>query len=293
MHFRPGVTRPALSSLDKVMWPAVGFSKGQMLDYYERIAPVLVPHLLRRPLTLGRFPNGVEAPGFAQTECRGKPEWMETAVLRLRDGRVRRFCLVDGVDSLLWVANLSAVELHVFLGLAGSLAEPTAVLFDLDPEPPAGLLDACRVAVLVREWLAAAGLSAVVKTTGGSGLHVLVPLNSPHTYSETRDFARRVASELAATDDRIAPSAGRRALRRGTVLIDWAQNNERRSMVAPYSLRASVAPSVSAPVTWEEVEAGVEAWLGPDEVLERVDRLGDPFEAALSLVQRVPPASTA
>lgn len=282
------MTRPALSSLDKVMWPAVGFTKGRMLDYYERVAPVLMPHLRGRPLTLGRFPGGVEARGFAQTECRGKPDWMETAAVRLRDGTVRRFCLVDGVDALLWVANLSTIELHVFLGVAGRLGQPTAVLFDLDPEPPAGITDACRVALALRERLVARGLRSVVKATGGSGLHVLVPLNCGCTYDQTRAFARSVAVELAAADRRIAASAARRASRQGAVLIDWAQNNERRSMVAPYSLRASVVPLVSAPVTWAEVEAGREMWFGPDEVLERVQRLGDLFAAALRLVQRLP-----
>jgi bifunctional non-homologous end joining protein LigD len=271
------------------MWPAVGFTKGRMLDYYERVAPVLVPHLRRRPLTLGRFPGGVEAPGFAQTECRGRPEWMETVALRLRDGTVRRFCLVEGVDALLWVANLSTIELHVFLGTADRLGEPTAVLFDLDPEPPAGMTDACRVALALRERLVAEGLTSVVKTTGGSGLHVLVPLNGSCSYDHTRAFARLVASELAAADRRIVASAARRTSRQGTVLIDWAQNNERRSMVAPYSLRANVVPLVSAPLLWSEVEAGGQMWFGPDEVLARVERLGDPFADALTLVQRLPP----
>jgi bifunctional non-homologous end joining protein LigD len=177
----------------------------------------------------------------------------------------------------------------VFLGTADRLGEPTAVLFDLDPEPPAGMADACRVALALRERLVAEGLTSVVKTTGGSGLHVLVPLNGSCSYDRTRAFARSVASELAAADRRIVASAARRTSRQGTVLIDWAQNNERRSMVAPYSLRANVVPLVSASLVWSEVEAGGQMGFGPDEVLARVERLGDPFADALTLVQRLPP----
>lgn len=281
------------SSLDKVMWPAIGFTKRQMLDYYARVAPVLLAHVADRPLTLGRFPDGVDGRGFAQIECRGRPTWMETAPVRLRDGRLRNFCLARDVRSLLWIANLGTIELHVFLGVGRALEQPSAVLFDLDPEPPAGLADACRVALLVRDRLTAWGLRAVAKTTGASGLHLLVPLNSPHTYAQTRTFARGIAQSLARDEHGVAASAGRRDQRTGTVLVDWAQNSERRSMIAPYSLRANVLPLVSAPVSWEEVAAGGESLrFGPAEALERVERLGDLFEPALRSVQRLPVAST-
>jgi bifunctional non-homologous end joining protein LigD len=277
------------SSLEKVLWPAIGFTKGDMLDYYARVAPVLLAHVSDRPLTLGRFPEGVDGPGFAQIECRGRPPWMETARIQLRDGRVRNFCLARDQRSLLWIANLGTIELHVFLGLGGALEQPGAVLFDLDPEPPAGLVDACRVAMLVRERLARWGLTAVAKTTGGSGLHVLVPLNSPHTYAQTRAFAREFARSLARDERGVVASAGRRDRRAGTVLVDWAQNSERRSMVAPYSLRANVLPLVSAPVSWDEVSAGGESlWFGPAEALERIERLGDLFQPALREVQTLP-----
>jgi bifunctional non-homologous end joining protein LigD len=279
---------PAVTHPDKMLWPLVGFTKGQLLHYYERIALVITPHLRDRPLTLGRFPDGIESRGFAQLECRGRPEWVRTAAVQLRDGRVRRMCLVDGLESLLWVANLNTIELHVFLGTASSLSQPTGVLFDLDPEPPAGFADASRVALALRERLSALGLAAIVKTTGGSGLHVLVPLNSPHSYAQTRAFARRVAADLAASDERIASRAARRSTRRGQVLVDWAQNNERRTLVAPYSLRAADVPLVSAPVLWSELEAGEQLWFGPGEVLERVERMGDLFAPALNVEQRLP-----
>jgi bifunctional non-homologous end joining protein LigD len=282
---RPGLE---LTSRDKIMWPSTGFTKGDLLGYYERVAPVLLPHLAGRPLTLGRFPSGIEKRGFAQTECRGSPEWVQTAPIRLRDGRIRNFCLARDAASLLWIANLGTVELHTFLAVAGALDQPTAVLFDLDPEPPAGLADACRVALVLRERLGARGLAAVVKTTGGAGLHVVVPLNRPHSYARTRDFARRLAHELAEDDEQIVASATRRDRREGTVLIDWAQNSERRSVVAPYSLRASYVPLVSTPVAWDEVESGNEGLLfGPSEVLDRVARLGDLFGPAAHAVQTI------
>jgi bifunctional non-homologous end joining protein LigD len=277
-----------LSSLEKVLWPATGFTKGQMLDYYRAVAPTLLPHLVDRPLTLGRFPDGLAGQGFAQLECRGSPEWMTTAAIRLRDGRLRNFCLARDLDSLLWIANLGTIELHIFLGRASTLEQPTAVLFDLDPEPPAQTADARRAALLLRDWLRARDLTAVVKTTGGIGLHVLVPLNCRHTYSQTRSFARQGARELASEHDWIVDSAAHRDLRSGTVLIDWAQNSERRSMVAPYSLRATDVPSVSTPVDWEEVERdGTSLRFDPTEAIDRIARFGDEFGPALTLVQRV------
>jgi bifunctional non-homologous end joining protein LigD len=280
--------RLELTSREKVMWPSTGFTKGDLLDYYASMAVVMLPHLAGRALTLGRFPDGVEQRGFAQTECRGRPEWMATAPIRLRDGRIRNFCLAHDPESLLWIANLGTVELHTFLAPADALDQPRAVLFDLDPEPPAGLPDACRVALLLRERLGAEGLTAVVKTTGGTGLHVIVPLNHPHAYASTREFARRLADELARRDEQIVASATRRERREGTVLIDWAQNSERRSFVVPYSLRASYVPLVSTPIAWQEVEHGTETLVfGPSEVRKRVARLGDLFEPALRVVQRL------
>jgi bifunctional non-homologous end joining protein LigD len=210
------------------------------------------------------------------------------APIRLRDGRIRNFCLARDLASLLWIANLGTIELHTFLGAAHTLDQPTAVVFDLDPEPPAGTEDAARVALRLRHWLAARDLIGVVKTTGGSGLHVLVPLNAPHSYAQTRDFARKAARELAGEDQQVTASMMQRARRTGTVLVDWAQNSERRTIVAPYSLRASELPSVSTPVTWAEVERSrATLRFGAREVLARLDRIGDLFEPALSAVQSI------
>jgi bifunctional non-homologous end joining protein LigD len=280
--------RLRFTNVDRILWPSTGFTKGQLLDYHARVSRVLLPHLVDRPLTLGRFPAGVHAPGFAQTECRGRPRWLQSAAIPLRDGRVRNFCLAQDLSSLLWIANQGTVELHTFLAAGQSLDRPSAVLFDLDPEPPAGFGDAAMVALLLRDWLTNRGLISVLKTTGGLGLHVLVPLNSPHNYDQTREFARTAARELAANHRQVVASAANRDRRAGTVLIDWAQNGERRTMVAPYSLRAADVPLVSTPVSWREIEqASGSLRFAPHETLARVEHMGDLFEPALTAVQNI------
>jgi bifunctional non-homologous end joining protein LigD len=289
VHVRADLIPPELrlTSLDRVLWPNRAFTKGDLLEYYARVAPALLPHLAGRPLTLGRFPSGVHGRGFAQLECRGSPPWVQTAPIALRDGRVRNLCLAQDLPSLLWIANQGTIELHVFLSALPELDQPKAVLFDLDPEPPATAADAARVALTLRDRLATQGLSSLVKTTGGLGLHVLVPLNQAHAYDQTRAFARAIARELAERDpQRIASSAAGRRQRAGRVLIDWAQNNARRTLIAPYSLRAAEEPLVSTPIAWEEVERG-RLRFGPAEVLERIERLGELWSQALHLEQRL------
>jgi bifunctional non-homologous end joining protein LigD len=282
--------RPALTSLDRVMWPAAGVTKGEMLEYYEAVAPVLLPHVAGRPLTLGRFPAGVDGPGFAQTECRGRPDWLRTEPVRLRSGEVRRQCVVDGVDALLWVANLGSIELHAFPSRGADLDEPAYVVFDLDPGTGTGLAECCRVALLVRDALAEAGLRSFAKTSGGLGLHVEVPLAPGHDFDATRVFARQLAAGIAADEPALVTDRRDRAARSGRVLIDWMPNAPRALMVVPYSLRATDVPRVSAPVAWEEIERGDPARLkfGPTEVLERTRRLGDPHRPVLELSQRLP-----
>lgn len=282
---------PPLSSLDKVLWPEAAFTKGQMVDYYRRVAPVLLPHLAGRPLVLGRFPAGVEARGFAQTECRGAPAWLRTVPVRLRDGTVRRLCVVEDLRSLLWVANQNAIELHPLPVHADRPDRPVAVVLDLDPAPPAGLLECCEVALRLRELLAAQGLDAVVKGSGSVGLHVYVPLDGRATFGEAKAFARELAARLAAELPERVTDEQRGAARAGRVLVDWLQNDPMRSTVAPYSLRSTLWPTVSTPLRWEELAAALEerrpellVFL-PDDVLERADRIDDPFRPALELEQ--------
>ena len=286
--------RLTLTSLDKVLWPASGFTKGHMLAYYASVADALLPHIAGRPVTLGRFPEGVERPGFAGTECRGRPDWLRTRPLPLRSGEVRNFCLLDDAASLLWAVNLGSVELHPYLGAGAEGNDAVVAVFDLDPAPGASLLDAARMALHIRSLLAAVGLAAFAKTSGASGLHVVVPLGEPHPYEEVSAFAAGIAGALEAEHPGEVSQAARRAGRAGRVLVDWRQNHPRRSTIAPYSLRSTPRPLVSAPVDWPEIEDAVAAGapealvFPPATVLDRAERLGDLHAPVLTRRQRLP-----
>lgn len=276
-----------LTNLDRVLWPQTGFTKGHLIDYYLAVAPVLLPHLKQRPLTLGRWPQGVEGPGFAQTECRGRPDWLRTVALRLRTGEVRNYCLVEDAPSLAWVANLGAIELHTYQFRAAHPDRPIVLVLDLDPGPEAGLGDACRVALLLRALLDRDGMRAAVKTSGGLGLHVSAPLHRAQPGARTRELARGLAATLAEQRPELVTADQRPAERRGRVLVDWLQSEPRRSTVAPYSLRAADVPRVSTPLDWGEVEAAAEDGdaaalrFGPADVLRRVQQHGDLFAPVL------------
>jgi bifunctional non-homologous end joining protein LigD len=262
------------TNLDRVYWPAGGYTKADLVRWYRALAPALLPHLRDRPLTLWRFPSGVEGRGFWQNECRGAPDFV-----RVEEVRGQRFCVVESVEALDWVANLGTIELHPF---AWRFAEPEradAVVFDLDPGPPAGLAECCEVALLLRERV---GAGASAKTSGASGLHVYVPTRE--SFAGTKARARRVAEELAAERPDLVVARQSRSERRGRVLVDWLQNDATRSTVAPYSLRALTWPTVSTPVTWDEVETRDPARLvfTPDDVLARLDRVGDLFAPILA-----------
>ena len=267
------MSRVQLTSLDKLLFPKAGFTKADLIDYYRTVAHALIPHIAGRPMTLGRFPNGVEERGFAQTECRGAPEWMHTHEIELRSGERRRYCLLDGEDALVWAANLGTIELHPYPWRASRAELPDALLLDLDPGDGAGLRECCEVALLAREEL---NRPAAVKTSGGGGLHIAAPLEREHTFEETKRLARDLAEQLAQRHPRLVTAGSQRAARAGRVLIDWAQNDARRSTVAPYSLRAADYPLVSTPITWDEVAGDPDAlWFEARVVLERVERLGD------------------
>jgi bifunctional non-homologous end joining protein LigD len=283
-----------LSHLDRVLWPSTGFTKAAMLDYYVRVAPALLPHLRRRPITMWRYPEGVEAKGWWQNECRGAPAWVPVYEYDGTDGRHHRHCVVDNVATLLWVANQGTVELHPFLFRAERPEAAPVVVFDLDPGEPATLADACDVGLRVRQLLEEAGLRAFAKSSGSKGLHVYVPLNEPHTFDETKAFARTFAAILARERDDVVDRQAR-SIRRGKVLLDWLQNDAFRSTVAPYSLRATPTPTVSMPVPWDDVERAAGGDVsrllpGPEEALGRLDREGDAFAEVLTLRQRLPGA---
>ncbi|HWH43392.1 MAG TPA: DNA ligase D [Thermoleophilaceae bacterium] len=285
-----------LTNLDKVLYPASGFTKGEMIDYYRAIAPVLVPHLSGRPLTLKRYPDGVEAEHFYEKRCpKHRPDWMKTVeVPSDRSGGPIDFCVVDSPEALLWTAQLASIELHPSLSRGRNLRAPSAVAFDLDPGAPADIVDCCQVAVWLRGMFGQLGLEAFPKTSGQKGLQVYVPLNGRVHYGRTKDFAHEAAKALAAQfPDRVV-SQMKKDLRKGKVFVDWSQNDFHKTTISVYSLRATPEPRVSTPVTWDEVEGALASGraeylaFGPAEVLERVERHGDLFAPVLSLEQKLP-----
>jgi bifunctional non-homologous end joining protein LigD len=282
-----------LTSLDRVLYPEAGFTKAQALDYYARIAPVLLPHLRGRPMTLKRYPNGVTGPHFYDKHCTGAPPWVEVApVWSERRGEDIRFCRLEDTASVLWSVNRGNLEMHPLLSVAPDHETPTALVLDLDPGAPAGPLEAAEIALLAREMLRGVGLESWVKASGGSGVQVYVPLNSPVGFGDTKAFARNVAEVLAARlPDRVVARADKRA-RAGRVFVDWGQNDRHKSTVAAYSLRAKHPfPTVSAPLEWEELAAAVAARDAaallprPEAVLARVATRGDTFAPVLTLRQ--------
>lgn len=279
------------SNPEKLLWPEAGFTKADLAAYYGSVADAILPHVSGRPVTLRRFPDGVDGWGWYQTNCRSAPEWLETAVVRGRGGAVFRMCLLETPAALAWAANMAAIELHPLLARDPELDRPTAVVFDLDPGPPADILDCCELALILHERLAELGLESFAKTTGSVGLHVYVPLNTTATYTETRRFARALAESLA--DPRVV-TVQRRSARIGKVLVDWMQNDAMRSTVAPYSPRAVPWPTVSTPVTWPEVAGALVRGRAElltfttKTVVERLARHGDLFRPVLELEQRLP-----
>ncbi len=288
--------RLSLSNLDKVLYPAAGFTKGQVIDYYTRAWPVLEPHLRGRALTLKRYPNGVDGKFFYEKECPShRPEWVRTeAVWSRHNGRHVNFCVADDLPTLVWAANLADLELHTSLAVVPDVAAPTMMVFDLDPGEPAAVLECARVGRWLKELFDQLGLESFVKTSGSKGLQLYVPLNTPTSYAETKPFARAIAELLEGQHPELVVSSMKKELRSGKVLIDWSQNDEHKTTVCVYSLRAREQPTVSAPVTWEEIEAALETRdpgalvITSADVLERATAQGDLFASVAALEQRLP-----
>jgi bifunctional non-homologous end joining protein LigD len=285
-----GGRRLQIRNLDRVVFPRTGTTKGEVLDYYVRVADAMLPHLRDRLLHMHRYPEGVEGPRFWQKGCpEHRPEWVPTAPVWSRDkGDAIEYCVVQELATLLWAVNIGSIELHTSLHRRDDLHRPTAIAFDLDPGPGAGLLECAEVALRVRALLGELDLGAWPKTSGGKGLQVYVPLDGEATYTETKPVARTVAEILEAqTPDRVV-SRMARSLRTGKVLVDWRQNTEHKSMVCPYSVRAKERPTVSTPLRWSEVEAAVDrADAGAlvfemGTVLERLAAHGDLFAPVLT-----------
>ena len=286
----------SLSNLDKVLYPAAAFTKGHVIDYYMRIAPYVLPHLQGRALTLKRYPNGVEAQYFYEKNAPShRPDWVKTATIPIRtDGRTIDFVLADDLPTLVWLANLADLELHTSLAKASDPRAPTILAFDLDPGPPATIVECAHVALRLREVFAHLGLEGFPKTSGSKGMQVYVPLNVPTGYSETKRFSQAIAQLLERRHPELVVSEMRKDRRAGKVFVDWSQNDEHKTTVAAYSLRAKEQPTVSTPLRWEEVEAVTESE-DPDElvftsadVLERVAADGDLFAPVEELRQELP-----
>jgi bifunctional non-homologous end joining protein LigD len=285
-----------LSNLDKVLYPEAHFTKAEVIDYYTRIAPVLLPHLKGRPLTLKRYPNGVDAPFFFEKQAPShRPSWIKTVpIYSDSNDRDIDYVVIDGVASLVWVANLADLELHTTMALAKTPQKPTMVVFDLDPGAPADLHQCCIVGMRLRELFERNGVESFAKVSGSKGLQVYVPLNTPATYDVTTPFARDVAVLLEKEDPALVVSKQKKELRVGKVLVDWSQNVDSKTTVCVYSLRAKARPTVSMPVTWDEVETcaatGDKDAITFDAAaaLHRVNDVGDLFAPVLTVKQKLP-----
>ena len=286
----------SLSNVDKVMYPAVRFTKGQVIDYYARIGPTVLPHLRDRPLTLKRYPDGVDGQFFYEKQSPShRPAWVQTAALWSRHNeRTIEYTLAQDLPTLVWLANLADLELHTSLSLAADVERPRMLVFDLDPGAPAAILECAQVGLWVRDVFSALGLESFVKTSGSKGLQAYVPLNTDVTYEWTKPFAQAVAQLLEKQHPELVVSTMAKERRKGKVLVDWSQNDEHKTTVNVYSLRARERPTVSTPVEWEEVEAALSAGdpdrlvFTSDDVLDRVERLGDLFAPLLGLEQELP-----
>jgi bifunctional non-homologous end joining protein LigD len=284
-----------VSNLDKVLYPQVGFTKAHVIDYYIQIAPVLLPHLKGRPITLKRYPEGVEGFFFYEKRCpTHSPPWVKTARVPAsgEKGHID-YCVVNDLPTLVWAANLADLELHTFLHRGNAVQRPTAIAFDLDPGPPATIVECCQVALRLRERCDKLKLESFPKTTGSKGLQLFVPLNTAVTYDVTKGFARHLAEELAREfPDRVV-SRMQKSLRNGKVFIDWSQNDEHKTTVNVYSLRAKSTPTVSTPLLWEEVEAAARnkkperLVFDNQAVMKRVETHGDLFAPVLALKQKL------
>lgn len=286
-----------LTNLDKVLYPATGFTKGEVLRYYEAISPVMLPHLAKRPVTVIRYPNGVDDKFFYEKRCPlTRPTWVSTAVVPSKRHGTIGFCTIGNPQSLLWMANRAAIEYHPYLFRTDTDDQPTMLVFDLDPGAPATLPDCLAIGTVLRDLLAELGLKSFPKTSGGKGLHLGIPLAGA-TFAQTKAFAKGIADLLAREEPERITSIMAKAKRRGRVFIDWSQNDHGKTTACAYTLRAREHPTVSTPVTWDEVERARRRGkpdllrFEPNDVLQRVRELGDLYAPTLTLAQKLPAIS--
>jgi bifunctional non-homologous end joining protein LigD len=280
-----------LTNLDKVLYPEAGFSKGEVVDYYARVAATMVPHLSGRAVTLRRFPEGVDDldSAFFEKRCpKHRPKWVKTTNVKAgpNAGNID-FCVCDGRPTLVWMAQLAAIELHPSLSLGRAPTRPTVLAFDLDPGPPADIVDCCRVALRLREMFGHFGVQSFPKTSGSKGMQVYVPLNKKTSYDVTKPFAKAIAQLMEKQTPDLVVSKMKKVEREGKVMVDWSQNHRSKTTIAVYSLRARERPTVSTPITWDEVEQAADSGDGSHlvfehgDVLERIEQHGDLFAPVL------------
>jgi bifunctional non-homologous end joining protein LigD len=285
-----------VSNLDKVLYPKVGFTKGQVIDYYIRIAPALLPHLKDRPLTMKRYPNGVDKEFFYEKNCpTHRPKWVKTAkVWSEGNNRYMNYCLAQDLPTLVWAANLADLELHTSLAKKNDVAMPTMMVFDLDPGAPADIVQCCQVGLWLRDLLGKIKLKSFAKTSGSKGLQVYTPLDTPVTFDQTKDLSRALAQYLEQEHGDLVTSNMSKSVRKGKVFVDWSQNDEHKTTICVYSLRAKEEPTVSTPVTWDEVENCLRKKKADllkfrsDQTLARVNKNGDLFAQVEKLKQKLP-----
>ena len=286
----------SVSNLDKVLYPKVAFTKGQVIDYYIRIAPVLLPHLKDRPLTMKRYPNGVDAEFFYEKNCPShRPKWVKTAkVWSEGNNRTMNYCLAQDLPTLVWAANLADLELHTSLAKKDDVTRPTMMVFDLDPGAPADIVQCCQVGLWLRDLLVKIKLKSFVKTSGSKGLQVYVPLNTSVTFDQTKDLSRALARHLEGEHGNLVTSNMSKSVRKGRVFVDWSQNDEHKTTICVYSLRARGEPTVSTPVTWDEVANCLKKKkvdllkFRSDKVIARIEKSGDLFAPVEKLKQKLP-----
>jgi bifunctional non-homologous end joining protein LigD len=284
--------RLAVSNLEKVLYPMVGFTKAQIIDYYVRIAPVMLPHIRDRGITLRRWPNGVTENSFFEKRCPShRPGWVGTCLgPGDRSGGIE-YCKLDSIAALAWTANLASLEIHAPMARCSDPDSPTMLVFDLDPGDPATIIESAQVALEIQEVLETVGLQSFPKTSGSKGMQLYAPLNTPHEHDHASDFALAVAQLLEKKLPKLVLSNMTKKLRKGKIFIDWSQNSRHKTTIAPYSMRAKDRPTVSTPLSWDEVADGADGEpLGFEvaEVLERVEAHGDLFAETLTLEQELP-----
>jgi bifunctional non-homologous end joining protein LigD len=285
-----------LTNLDKILYPAAGFTKGQVIDFAVRIAPVLLPHLAGRALTMKRYPEGVEHEYFFEKNApMHRPDWVKTTpIWSDSNHRTVHYILANDLPTLVWIANLASIELHPSLSLATDIAMPTMIVFDLDPGPPANIVQCAQVGLWVREVFDHFGLQSFPKTSGSKGMQIYIPLNTKTSYEQTKSFAHAVARLLEQEHPELVVSDMKKAVRTNKVFVDWSQNDAHKTTISVYSLRAREHPTVSTPITWDEVEQALKKKnaehlvFEAKDVLARVEKLGDLFEPVQKLKQKLP-----